>query len=116
MAMGLGVLPEVLVDQHFHNRNRLARLLSAISAHPQLLGVGIDEDTCALFEQNDRIQVLGKGTVTIIDARDLSHTNLTNIRGNEPLSLHNLKLHILSHGDRYDLREHKAIPYTQIQE
>jgi cyanophycinase len=111
MAMGLAILPEVLVDQHFHNRNRLARLLSAISAHPHLLGVGIDEDTCALFEQDYMIQVIGKGTVTIVDARELSHTNLPEIRGNEPLSLHNLRLHILSHGDRYDCKEHQPFPY-----
>jgi cyanophycinase len=109
MAMGLGIIPEVLVDQHFHNRNRLARLLSAISAHPNLLGVGIDEDTCAMFESDGTISVIGKGTVTIIDARNISHTNQAQAYGNEPLSIHNLKLHILCHGDRYDLAKHRPI-------
>ena len=103
MAQGLGIIPKVLVDQHFHNRNRLARLLSAISGYPELLGIGIDEDTCAMFENDDMIQVIGKGTVTIIDAREMSHTNRPNVQGSDPLSMHGLKLHILEHGDRYDL-------------
>jgi cyanophycinase len=109
MAMGLGIIPEVLVDQHFHNRNRLSRLLSAISAHPQLLGIGIDEDTCAMFEGDRYIHVLGKGTVTIIDARAMSYTNHDLVHGTEPIGIHNLKLHILSHGDRYNLEQHQAL-------
>ncbi len=110
MAMGLGIIPEVLIDQHFYNRNRLARLLSAISGHPELLGIGIDEDTCAMFESDGMVRVIGKGTVTIIDPRHISHTNQAGIRGNEPLSLHNLRLHILTHGDCYDLNQH--LPLT----
>ncbi|MGL5794306.1 MAG: cyanophycinase [Waterburya sp.] len=108
LAMGLGIIPEVLVDQHFYNRNRLARLLSAIAGHPQLLGIGIDEDTCAMFESDGIIQVIGKGAVTIVDAQEMSHTNQPEIQGNQPLSMHNLRLHILGYGDRYDL--HKRFP------
>ena len=106
MAIGLGIIPEVLVDQHFYNRNRLARLLSAIAGNPQLLGIGIDEDTCAMFESDGMIQVIGKGSVTIVDPREMSYTNQKEVYGSEPLSMHNLKLHILGHGDRYDLHKH----------
>ncbi len=109
MSTGLNIIPEVLVDQHFYNRNRLARLLSAIALYPSLLGIGIDEDTCAMFENDDTIQVIGKGTVTIVDAREMTHTNLEKVQGNEPLSLHNLRLHILEHGDRYDLYQHTPL-------
>ena len=109
LAMGLGVIPEVLVDQHFHNRNRLSRLLSAIAAHPNLLGIGIDEDTCAMFENDSTIQILGRGTVTIIDTRAMSYTNYDSVRGIEPIGIHNLTLHILSHGDRYNLANHQVM-------
>ncbi len=109
MAMGLEIVPDLIVDQHFHNRNRMTRLLSAISVHPERLGVGIDEDTCAIFEQDGLLQVMGRGTVTIVDARDMSYTNQTRVNADEPLSLHNLRLHILCHGDRYDLKQHRAI-------
>ena len=110
MAMGLGIIPEVLVDQHFYNRNRLARLLSAISGHPELIGIGIDEDTCAMFESDGTIEVIGKGVVTIVDARNMTYTNKSQVQGSEPLSMHNLKLHILGYGERYNLAKHLPIP------
>lgn len=109
LAMGLGIIPEVLVDQHFHNRNRMARLLSAVASHPERLGIGIDEDTCALFERDGMIRVVGRGTVTIIDARAMSYTNMAEVGAEDPLSLHNLQVHILSHGDCYNLHQHKPI-------
>ena len=106
MARGLNIIPGVLIDQHFYNRNRLARLLSAVAGHPELLGIGIDEDTCAIFESDGLIRVIGKGTVTIVDGREMSYSNQAEVSGNEPLSMHNLKLHILAYGDRYDLQKH----------
>lgn len=110
MATGLSIIPEVIVDQHFHNRNRMARLMSAIATHPDKLGLGIDEDTCALFEANGQFQVMGKGTVTVIDAKDLSYTNQASAGPSDPLSIHNLRVHILSYGDRYDLYKRTIIP------
>jgi cyanophycinase len=112
MAMGLGIFPEIIVDQHFHNRNRMARLLSAFAGHTERLAIGIDEDTCALFEQDGLIQVIGQGTVTIVDANELTYTNAGESEPNSPLSLHNLRLHILSHGDGYHLHKNIAIAKT----
>jgi cyanophycinase len=103
MATGFGVLPHVIVDQHFHNRNRMARLLSAVSLHPDRLGIGIDEDTCACFEDDGVIEVLGKGTVTIVDAADMTYTNQALVGATDPVSLHNLRLNVLSYGDRYSI-------------
>lgn len=105
MAMGLGIIPEVIVDQHFHNRNRMARLLSAIAVHPERLGVGIDEDTCAIFEKDGLLRVIGRGTVTIIETQHMSYTNQEKVGANEPLSLHGLRLHVLCHGDYYNLQK-----------
>ncbi len=109
MAMGLGIIPSVIVDQHFNNRNRMARLLSAIAIHPERLGIGIDEDTCAVFEKDGLVQVMGRGNVTIVDASGLSHTNQRQVATRDPLSLHSLRIHVLCHGDRYDLHEHQVL-------
>ena len=109
-AMGLGIIPEVIVDQHFHNRNRMGRLMSAIAAHPDLLGLGIDEDTCALVERSGVMEVLGKGTVTVIDPSGMSYTNHEGTEATEPLSLHNLRVHILGHGDRYHIYKRHVLP------
>ncbi len=102
LTNGLGIFPELLVDQHFHNRNRMARLMSAIAANPDKLGIGIDEDTCAAFRDDRTFEVLGKGTITIIDPGKLTHTNYQDSSHTSPLSLHNLTVHVLSQGDRYD--------------
>ncbi len=109
---GLGFVPELLVDQHFHNRNRMARLLSAIAAHPNRLGVGIDEDTCIAIAQDGIFHVLGKGTITVIDPGSLTHTSYPESLETSPLSLHNLKVHVLNQGDRYD---YKARALIQLQ-
>ncbi|BAZ66130.1 MAG: cyanophycinase [Pelatocladus maniniholoensis HA4357-MV3] len=110
MATGLGFIPEVIVDQHFNNRNRMGRLMSAIASHPDRLGIGIDEDTCALFERDGWLQVLGKGSVTIVDPTEVTHTNEPHVGATEPLNLHNLRLHILSHGDRFHLYQRTVLP------
>jgi cyanophycinase len=102
LTNGLSIIPELLVDQHFHNRNRMARLMSAIAAHPDKLGLGIDEDTCAAFEDDCTFQVLGKGTITVIDPGELLHTNYLESNETSPLSLHKLTVHVLSQGDRYN--------------
>lgn len=114
LTTGLGIVPEILVDQHFHNRNRMARLISAITSYPQLLGIGIDEDTCTLVEGDGTIYVMGKGTVTIVDPGKISYTNQPNVGSTEPLSIYNLRVHILCHGDRYNLRTREVIMPTKL--
>ena len=110
MATGLSLIPEVIVDQHFHNRNRMVRLMSALASHPDRIGIGIDEDTCAMFEKDGWMHVMGKGSVTIVDATEMTHTNESHVGASDPLNLHNLRLHILSHGDRFHLYQRTVLP------
>ncbi len=109
LSEGLSFIPELLVDQHFHNRNRMARLLSAIAAHPDKLGIGIDEDTCAALRGDGSFEVLGKGSITVVDPGSLTHTNYLDVNETSPVSLHNLKVHILSQGDRYDYKNRTVL-------
>jgi cyanophycinase len=85
----------------------MARLLSALSNHPERLGIGIDEDTCAVFQKDEYIEVIGKGTVTIVDGQAMSYTNQGRVEPEQPLALHNLRVHILSYGDRYNRKTHQ---------
>ncbi len=110
MSIGLGIIPDIIVDQHFHNRNRMARLMTAIAAHPDKLGVGIDEDTAAIFENGDIIRVMGRGTVTIVDPGEVSYSNQVWVSDTAPLTIHNLRVHILSAGSRYNLT--KRLPMS----
>lgn len=98
--IGLGLLPLAIVDQHFSERRRLARLLSALAQRPDLLGVGVDEDTALVVERGRAIEVIGQGTVTLIDP-SLARTNIDDIDTNEQIEMLGLQLHTLPAGHRY---------------
>ncbi|MBS4008426.1 MAG: cyanophycinase [Clostridium sp.] len=96
MAPGLGLLRQVVIDQHFAQRGRIGRLLSAVAYNPEMLGAGIDEDTALLISEDGVCEVVGSGTVTIIDGRNVAHSNISESRPGQPLALTNICLHILA--------------------
>jgi len=112
MSIGLGIISNIIVDQHFHNRNRMARLMTAIAAHPDKIGVGIDEDTAAVFEQDNIVKVIGRGTVTIVDPAEVSYSNQLWVSETAPLTIHNLRVHILSAGSKYNLAKRSPLSPT----
>jgi cyanophycinase len=109
MAKGLGLTPDLVVDQHFRQRDRLGRLVTALSYNPEPLGVGVDEDTAAVI-QDDVLRVIGSGAVTVIDASGLRYTDSPEVRRGQPLALLGLKLDFLTAGCRYDLRRRIGLP------
>lgn len=98
--IGLGFVANAIVDQHFSQRHRLSRLLSALAQRPDLLGVGIDEDTALIIEPNQAVEIVGKGSVTLVDPRRL-RTNLESIEDGDKLEMLGLQLHLLPAGKRY---------------
>jgi cyanophycinase len=103
MAPGLGLLPNVIIDQHFAERGRIGRLIGAVSQNPRMLGIGIDENT-AIVVRGHRFDVIGKGAVYLVDAGDVSHSNIAEASADEALSIYDLRLHVLSSGDAFDLQ------------
>ena len=103
LAPGLGLTNKLLIDQHFSQRDRLGRLLAALSYNPYMVGVGIDEDTAIILNSDNRLEVVGSGMVTIIDFSHLKHSSLHNARNNAPISLVDIRMHMLLEGQRYDL-------------
>ena len=103
MAAGLGVLPGVIVDQHFQQRNRLGRLLAIIAQNPSLLGIGVDEDTAGVVGPDHVLEVIGRRSLTIIDGAD-SDTDAWEVPAHKPLMISNVILHSLPGGYRFDLR------------
>src|SRR3954463_8024128 len=111
MAPGLGLINGVIIDQHFAERGRLGRLVGAVAQNPRLLGVGIDEDTAVIAEA-DRFIVIGRGAVYVIDGTRESYTNVSEEKPDSVMSVFDLRLHILSDGDRFELetrRPEKAV-------
>jgi cyanophycinase len=103
MAAGLGLLPSVIVDQHFQQRNRLGRLLSIIAQNPSLLGLGVDEDTAGVVTPDSILEVIGRGSITIVDG-SVAETDAWEIHGHRPLMISGVILHALPAGYQFDLR------------
>jgi cyanophycinase len=103
LAPGLGLTNRVIVDQHFRQRDRIGRLLSALAYNPFATGFGIDEDTAAFIGPDDVVEVLGSGGLTVIDPSKLQFSSMDTARMGQAISLIGLNLHILLEGDRYDL-------------
>ena len=108
IAAGLGVLPGVIVDQHFQQRNRLGRLLSLIAQNPSLLGLGVDEDTAGVVGPDHVMEVIGRGSITVVDGAG-SETDAWEIHGHRPLMISGVVLHSLPAGYRFDLRRRHRI-------
>src|SRR5579864_4367783 len=113
LAPGLGLAPDLVIDQHFRRRDRLGRLLTALSYNPGLLGVGIDEDTAAVIDAEGVLRVLGAGAVTVVDARDLRYTDSHAAHRGQPLAMLGVKLDVLSSGCRYEIERRVAHPPPQ---
>jgi cyanophycinase len=108
VAAGLAVLPGVIIDQHFQQRNRLGRLLSLIAQNPSLLGLGIDEDTAGVVGPDHVMEVIGRGSITVVDGSG-SETNAWEIGGHKPIMISNVVLHSLPAGNRFDLRARSRV-------
>jgi len=104
MAPGLGYIKDVIVDQHFAERGRIGRLIGAVAQNPRFLGVGLDENTAIVVEQEQCFRVLGEGAVYVVDGRSVTHSNLTDEDEKRAMSIFNVRLHVLSQGDEFDLR------------
>ncbi len=112
LAAGLGLTNRVIIDQHFRQRDRLGRLLTALAYNPFAIGIGLDENTAGFIGPDETLEVVGGGALTIVDPSELEFSSMARVRKNDPVCLIGLRLHILDHGSTFNLhtREAKAAP------
>ena len=108
LAPGIGLTNTAIIDQHFNQRNRMGRLLTALSYNPFLIGIGIDENTAFLIDGDNCGEVVGSGAVTILDASQLSHSSRSSAEEGAAISLLDIRLHVLAEGCQYDMQSRKA--------
>ncbi len=116
VAGGLGLLERCVIDQHFAQRNRYGRLLMIVSQSPQLLGMGVDEDTAAVIsrtELGDILRVIGRGSVTLMDGSHMV-TNAHEARANRPIMASGVVLHVLPEGAAFDLSTRSLLPSAPV--
>jgi cyanophycinase len=102
LAAGLGLVPGMIIDQHFAERGRMGRLLAAVGQNPRMLGVGIDEDTAIVLDSHHEFCVMGSGAVSVVDG---SHVAYCNAAEDDPPApcIFGVTIHVLGRGDRFDL-------------
>jgi cyanophycinase len=108
MAPGLGLIRDVIIDQHFAERGRFGRLLGAVAQNPRILGVGIDENTAAVVEDG-QMEIIGEGAVYVVDGSSVSFSNVADAKSNATLSIHDVTVHVLAEGDLFDLGKRRPV-------
>jgi len=109
LSPGLGLTNSLVIDQHFRQRDRLGRLLTALAYNPYACGLGIDEDTAAFINPDGVLEVVGSGGVTIVDPSEVDYSSIAEIRRGEVVTLTNVRLHILAAGGRFDIRSRRPL-------
>jgi cyanophycinase len=103
LAPGLGLTNRMVIDQHFRQRDRLGRLLTALAYNPFAIGVGLDEDTAAFVGPDETLEVVGSGGITIVDGAGVEFSSMDQATDHEPVCLLGLRLHILTAGASFNL-------------
>src|SRR5688572_27636198 len=103
MGTGLGFLNNVIIDSHFVKRGRFGRLIEAVALNSPSIGIGLGEDTGVLITKGHFIETIGSNLVIIIDGHNIEHNNAIHADKGTPLSIENVKLHVLAKGNVYDM-------------
>ena len=108
LVPGFGLTNRIMIDQHFRQRDRLGRLLTALAYNPFAVGVGLDEDTAAFIDFEKKLTVVGAGALTIVDTSELTHSSIADAKEGKPVCMTNVRLHVLIEGGTFDLENRKA--------
>jgi cyanophycinase len=111
MKIGMGFVPELIIDSHFVKRGRFGRLAEACAIFPHLMGLGLSEDTGVIIKNGVEFRVIGSGMVILFDPSGLSHNNQHLLKVGTAMSLSN----ILANGDRFKLDD-RAIEILPMHE
>lgn len=108
MLAGFGLVQGAIIDQHFRQRDRLGRLMMMVASNPSLLGIGVDEDTAAIFGGDGSLEVLGRHSVTILDGSE-AYSDVYRVKRHGGITLSGAKIHVLTSGYVFDTRSRQLI-------
>lgn len=105
MGKGMGYIPRLIIDSHFIQRRRFGRLAEAVAQFPQNIGIGLAEDTGIVIKNETECEVIGSGMIVLFDGRKITHNNHEILKDGVPMTLTNLKTHILALGDKFNFKK-----------
>lgn len=107
ITTGLAFIQGVIIDSHFDKRGRFLRLAQAVAANPGAVGIGLGEDTGVIIRDGSRLETIGSGAVIVIDGRTVGHNNIGDVEFGSPISVENLRVHIMEQGNTYDVQQRR---------
>ncbi|MBI3143439.1 MAG: cyanophycinase [Bacteroidetes bacterium] len=107
LGAGLGFIDGVIIDSHFVKRGRFGRLAQSVAGNPATIGLGLGEDTGVLISQGNEMEVIGSGLVIVLDGTDIQHNNISELPEGAPISIENLRVHVMALGNCYSLQDRK---------
>jgi cyanophycinase len=110
LSPGLGFLKNIIIDQHFTERGRISRLITAVSYNPYNLGVGIDENTAIILDKSGNMEVFGGGSVTVVDGSKITYNEIAEVDDFQSFSVFGVQLHVMQDGLIYDYLQRRPIP------
>jgi cyanophycinase len=110
LSPGLGFLKNIIIDQHFTERGRISRLITAVSYNPYNLGIGIDENTAIILDKEGNLEVFGAGSITIVDGSQITYNEIAEVDEFQSFSVFGVQLHVLQDGLMYDYFQRRPIP------
>lgn len=113
LAPGFGMTNRLIIDQHFRQRDRLGRLLTALAYNPFAIGLGLDEDTAAFIDPFDVIHVVGGGAITLVDVSNLGYSSAASVSEGQAICMTNVKIHVLTDTCEFNLSSREAKPPTE---
>jgi len=108
LAPGLGLTNRFIIDQHFRQRDRLGRLLTALAYNPFAIGIGLDEDTAAFIGPDETVEIEGSGGVTVVDASEVTFSSMDSVSEGQPVCMLGIKMHMLVAGATFNLHSRLA--------
>ena len=112
LSPGLGFLKNIIIDQHFSERGRISRLITAVSYNPYNLGIGIDENTAIILDGKGVLEVYGQGSTTIVDGSEITFNEIAEVADNEAFSICGVQFHVLREGLVYNYLDRHPIQPT----
>jgi cyanophycinase len=109
ITAGLGFIDSVIIDTHFVQRGRIGRLMYAVASNPGILGIGLGEDAGLLITDGCMMEAIGSGLIILVDGKNMVETNIYDVELGSPVSIENLRLHVMSIYDKYDLQQHRLL-------
>ncbi len=110
LVPGLGLTQLAIIDQHFRQRDRLGRLITALAYNPRPIGIGLDEDTAAFLAPGGLLEVVGSGAITVLDPAEVEYSSMDSAKPHDPVCVIGVRLHVLIEGATFHIETRKASP------